>query len=67
MQPTNEAFRRTFDADLLGSLLTGNRTDDVPLLSKLLQFHSVPSPLPLAVSPLHATHSADRCALPPTG
>ncbi len=50
LQPTNEAFRRAIDPALLGRLLTANRTEDVPLLSQLLQFHSVPSPLPLAVS-----------------
>ena len=50
LQPTNEAFRRAIDPALLTRLLTANRTEDVPLLSQLLQFHSVPSPLPLAVS-----------------
>ena len=49
-QPTNEAFRRAVDPELLARLLTANHTEDMPLLSKLLQFHSVPSPLPLAVS-----------------
>jgi len=61
LQPTNEAFRRAIDPALLARLLTASRTEDVPLLSQLLQFHSVPSPLPLAVRVVEACSHLASC------
>ena len=49
LQPTNEAFLRDLDSALLQRLLTSNDSGNLGLLSKFLQFHSVPSPLPMTV------------------